>query len=157
MEHAEGKRDRARGSLEQERAVEVQNRRTEAEAKELIESMDSNYHLGSGGLPAGASPADHAQAALDSLARVLQSRESDLAGAKVERQTTANTLGSRVQQMKLEVDHSQEAASSKDREARALTDKQRALQDREGRQDSHLGRSSAAGATVVVGARQRGF
>lgn len=90
LESDEQRRDSARGLLEQQKAQEAHHKEVEREAVCAANELGRKYVSGSTAsgseVPPGVSPIQHVQAAADSLARVLHSRQSELTRAKEEQE-----------------------------------------------------------------------
>lgn len=131
IERAEVLRDKQRGLFEQERAQEVHHKKLEAEALSVIDQLDREYTLVlSAGTQAAQTAAQRAAHAGDALGRVLLARQAELTRAKEERQATGTNLGAKVQKLRVELEHTNEAAVAKEREASSQEAKMRSLQER---------------------------
>ena len=129
---AERKRDDARATLEQQKAEEAHHKKTEEDALLLIDDLDGEYGIKTSTAAATGRepPAYKAKAATEALSRVLQSRQAELAQAKDKRQHYSSTQGTKVQQLRVKIDHTSEAATQKEKEAADHQMRLRNLQQR---------------------------
>ena len=128
---AEARRDRARQLLETEKAKEQHELTVQEEAMSLIQQLDVTYGISMSAPPGpSAPPVQRVQHAADTLLRVKETRQAELQRAKEERQTVASTLGSRVQKMRVELEHVADDAAKREREASSQLSKLRSLEAR---------------------------